>query len=58
MITSIVDGGDIDQRHDVAKELLQAMVDAGEVPASMMELFDKSPNPWAKAAVKGAKKYE
>ena len=59
VISSIVDGGDTDQRHGVAKQLLQAMVDAGEVPASMMELFDKSPNPWAKAAAaKGAKKYE
>ena len=49
VISSIVDGGEIGQRNEVVKDLLQAMVDSGEIPASMMESFNKEN--------KGAKKY-
>ena len=37
VVQSILDGGDIEKRSGIAKALLQAMVDAGEVPASLVK---------------------
>jgi len=53
VIKSIIDGGEEGQRGQIVKDLLQAMVDAGEIPAEMMESIGG--NPFAK---KGAKKYD
>lgn len=36
VVSAILDGGDIGQRTGIAKALLQSMVDAGEMPADML----------------------
>ena len=54
VVKSIVDGGDVGERSNIANELLQSMVDAGEIPAEMLSLLEKKKAP----PTRGAKKYD
>jgi len=54
VVKSIVDGGDVGERSNIASELLQSMVDAGEIPVEMLSLLEKKAAP----PTRGAKKYD